>query len=67
MAKNNLDFLIVGQGIAGSLLAWHLLRLGASIIVIDDNHAGAASLVAAGIINPISGIRMVPSWEFNRF
>jgi len=67
MAKNNVDFLIVGQGIAGSLLAWHLLRLGASIIVIDDNHAGAASLVAAGIINPISGIRMVPSWEFNRF
>ena len=67
MARNNVDFLIVGQGIAGSLLAWHLLRLGASIIVIDDNHAGAASLVAAGIINPISGIRMVPSWEFNRF
>ncbi len=67
MARNNVDFLIVGQGIAGSLLAWQLLRLGASVIVIDDNHVGAASLVAAGIINPISGKRMVPSWEFNRF
>lgn len=65
--RNNVDFLIVGQGIAGSLLSWRLLRLGASVIVIDDNHAGAASLVAAGIINPISGKRMVPTWEFNRF
>jgi glycine/D-amino acid oxidase-like deaminating enzyme len=67
MVRSKVDFLIVGQGIAGTLLAWRLLRLGASVIVIDDNHTGAASLVAAGIINPITGKRMVPTWEFNRF
>lgn len=67
MFKNNVDFLIIGQGIAGSLLAWQLLQFGASVIVIDDNHTEAASLVAAGMINPISGKRMVPIKKFNHF
>lgn len=67
MLRKKVDFLIVGQGLAGSLLSWQLLRLGSSVIVIDDNHASAASLVAAGIINPITGKRLVPSWAFNRF
>lgn len=55
------DFLIVGQGLAGSLLAWELIQAGASVTVVDNGHRSAASWVAAGLINPITGMRMVKS------
>lgn len=57
------DFIIVGQGIAGSCLAFELLERGASVSVIDDDWRGAACLVAAGVINPITGQRLVKSWR----
>lgn len=59
---NKVDFMIVGQGLAGSLLAAELLAVGKTIRVFDANHQGAASAVAAGIINPITGRRLVKSW-----
>ncbi len=52
------DFLIIGQGLAGSLLAWTLMQRGCSVVVVDNNFINA-SLVAAGIVNPISGKRLV--------
>lgn len=55
------DFLIVGQGIAGSMLAWHLANAGKKICVIDNDESNA-SLAASGIINPITGKRFVKSW-----
>ncbi len=58
------DYLIVGQGIAGSLLALNLLERGRTVLVIDDGHKTAASKVAAGMINPITGRRMALSWRF---
>lgn len=51
------DYLIVGQGLAGTLLAFALLDEGASVCVLDDGHRSAASMVAAGLINPLAGIR----------
>ncbi len=59
---NEVDFLIVGQGLAGTLLAAELLAAGKSIGVIDADHQGAASAIAAGIVNPITGRRLVKSW-----
>lgn len=55
--------LIIGQGIAGTLLGWEFERAGISFAVADRGHAGAASMVAAGIINPITGQRLVKSWR----
>ena len=43
------DFLIVGQGLAGSFLAWNLLDRGKFISVVDDNHKECSSLAAAGM------------------
>jgi glycine oxidase len=57
------DFLIVGQGLAGTLLAWEFERAGISFAIVDSGHEQAASRVAAGIINPITGRRLVPSWR----
>lgn len=52
------DFLIVGQGLAGSLLAWECLCRHYKVIIVD-NGAESASKVAAGLINPVTGQRLV--------
>ncbi len=57
--------LIVGQGLAGTLLAWELERNGADFRMVDAGHDHAASRVAAGIINPITGQRLVKSWRID--
>lgn len=59
------NYIIVGQGLAGSLLAWFLQKEGKSVYLIDNQHHGAASAVAAGIVNPITGRRFVKSWRFD--
>lgn len=61
------DYMIVGQGIAGSLLAWELLERGFEVLVIDDGYKSSSSKVAAGLMNPITGMRLVKSWEANKF
>ena len=58
-----LDYIIVGQGIAGSCLAYELLQRGKKIVVIDDSWKDSACLVAAGVVNPITGKRLVKSWR----
>lgn len=52
-----LDYLILGQGLAGSLLAWRLLQRGQRVLVLDDGHRTSSSRVAAGLINPLAGMR----------
>lgn len=56
------NYLIIGQGISGTFLSWYLQKAGASSIVIDENKANTASKVAAGLINPVTGRRLVRSW-----
>ncbi len=53
---------IVGQGLAGTLLGHACERAGIAFDIVDAGHAGAASRVGAGIINPITGQRIVKSW-----
>lgn len=59
--------LIVGQGIAGTLLASALRKRGRQVHLVDGNLAGGSSIAAAGIINPITGKRFVKSWRFDEF
>ncbi|MGZ4959683.1 MAG: NAD(P)/FAD-dependent oxidoreductase [Methylomonas sp.] len=56
------DVLIVGQGLAGSLLAWELMQHQYRVFVVDDG-AENASQVAAGLINPVTGQRLVKSQD----
>ncbi|MDF2189399.1 FAD-dependent oxidoreductase [Paraflavitalea sp. CAU 1676] len=56
------DILIVGQGICGTFLSWYLEQAGISYLVIDQLQANTASKVAAGIINPVTGRRIVKTW-----
>ena len=50
-----MNILIIGQGIAGSCLAWELKRRGAEFTVADRPVAETASRVAAGLVNPLPG------------
>lgn len=54
--------LIVGQGIAGTLLSYQLLKRGIDHRVVCDNNPNTASKVAAGIYNPIVFKRITKSW-----
>ena len=56
------DFIIVGQGIAGTMLAWFLEKHGQSVVIIDHFNPSSSSQVAAGIIHPITGRRIVKTW-----
>jgi glycine/D-amino acid oxidase-like deaminating enzyme len=56
------EVIIVGQGLAGTWLSWWLFRAGIRFRVIDHRDPNGASLRAAGLINPVTGRRMVTTW-----
>lgn len=56
------DYLIIGQGICGTMFSWFLHKEGKTFMVLDDANEKAASKVAAGIINPVTGRRYVTTW-----
>ncbi|HXD92013.1 MAG TPA: FAD-dependent oxidoreductase [Bacteroidia bacterium] len=57
-----IDFIIVGQGLAGSILALELLKQNKTVLVIDNADMSQCSRVAAGIYNPIVFKRLTQSW-----
>ncbi|MFM2266844.1 MAG: hypothetical protein RL757_285 [Bacteroidota bacterium] len=62
------DFIIVGQGLAGSILAFELMERGKTVQFFDQNGSdtgGGASRIAAGIINPVTGWRIVKTWKID--
>ena len=56
------DYLIIGQGICGSFLSYYLDKNNSSFLVIDDGNKNTSSKVASGVINPITGRRLVRTW-----
>ena len=56
------EFLIIGQGLSGTWLSYYLQKEKRSFLVIDNNKSVTASRVAAGIINPVTGRRIVKTW-----
>jgi glycine oxidase len=56
------NYIIVGQGLAGTILAQTLLQEGKSVIVIDELGFSNASRIAAGLYNPVVFKRLVKSW-----
>jgi glycine oxidase len=58
------DYIIVGQGIGGTLLSYFLIKNGQKVLVIDNGYLTSSSKIAAGIVNPITGRRYVKSWMF---
>ena len=65
--RRTYDCLVIGQGLAGTTLAWQLLWRGARVLVIDREDVHSASRVAAGLMTPVTGQRLVPSWRLADF
>jgi glycine/D-amino acid oxidase-like deaminating enzyme len=61
------DFLIIGQGIAGTLLSHELIGLGKRVIVIDNLKKNKSSLVAGAVLNPMAGKHWSPSPQAHTF
>ena len=57
------DFIIVGQGIAGTTIAHSIEKKGASYIIVDNYSNKSSSFAAAGVFHPFSFKRLVLSWH----
>lgn len=62
MNNSNKHFLIIGQGISGSILADRFMKANQKVHILDRATSSSPSKIAAGIINPITGRRFVLSW-----
>ncbi len=65
---NDGDFrwVIIGQGLAGTCLAWTLWERGANFVIVDRG-TGGSSRMAAGMVNPVTGKNFEPSWRIADF
>jgi glycine/D-amino acid oxidase-like deaminating enzyme len=55
-------YLIVGQGLVGTWMSYHLDAAGLDYKVINDPGIQSATSVASGVINPVTGRRIVQTW-----
>ena len=55
------DTLVIGQGLAGTLVSWELMQRGENIAVIDEGLPVTSSKIAAGMFNPINTKRFTVS------
>ncbi|WP_303918417.1 FAD-binding oxidoreductase [Draconibacterium sediminis] len=56
------EVLIVGQGLAGTLLAFELHVAGVDVCIVNNPQKSTATRVAAGMVNPLVFKRMTKSW-----
>ena len=65
MHNTHYDIIIVGQGISGTVLSSALMEQHQKVLVIDDGNKKAASKIASGVINPVTGRRIVKTWQID--
>lgn len=63
MLKTRIDYIIVGQGIAGSSFAMQLMKRNLNFVVYDVPENNNSSSVAGGLFNPITGKNWVKTWK----
>ncbi|MCT4664094.1 MAG: FAD-binding oxidoreductase [Flavobacteriales bacterium] len=57
------DCLIIGQGVAGTLLALELIKRNKKVLVIDQPRLSVSSSVAPGMYNPLVLKRYTLAWK----
>ena len=65
MHHTHYDIIIVGQGISGTVLSSTLMEQHQKVLLIDDGNKKAASKIASGVINPVTGRRIVKTWQID--
>ncbi len=61
-----MKILIIGQGLAGSILSFKLLQKGYTVTVADDTTQQKSSMVAGGMVNPVVFRRLTKSWMIDQ-
>lgn len=56
------DYFIIGQGLAGTMLAFEMLENNVSFKILTSVEKSKASNVAAGMVNPLVFKRLTKSW-----
>jgi len=59
-------FLIIGQGLAGTALAWRLHERGHRFLIVDRDEELTSSKVAAGLVTPVTGMRLNLNWRYDQ-
>lgn len=57
------DYLIVGQGLVGTVLAHTLESNDLSFMIVDGDYPETSSKVAAGLMSAVTGKRIVKTWK----
>lgn len=57
------DFVIVGHGLAGAVLAHRLIERGHSVAVLDAGLEFSASSISVGLVNPLIGPKLNPPFK----
>ncbi|NQX91062.1 MAG: FAD-binding oxidoreductase [Flavobacteriales bacterium] len=66
MLSKQSKVLVVGQGLAGTLISFLLKEAGIDVHVISSESAPVASSVAAGMWNPVAFRRVIPTWNASK-
>lgn len=62
----SIDYIIVGQGLAGAAVALQLISRGRKVMVFDRPEENSSSAIAAGLYNPVTGRKMGKTWLADR-
>jgi len=57
----------VGQGVSGTFLSYYLRKANKTVLVLDKPISNTASRIASGVINPVTGRRIVKTWMIDEF
>jgi glycine/D-amino acid oxidase-like deaminating enzyme len=60
--NTNKPYLIVGQGVAGTVLAHHFLQAGIPFQIWDSPQHFNSSYAAGGVFNPVTGRKLEKTW-----
>ncbi len=62
LPNEKVSYLIIGQGLVGTWMSYYLSQQSIPFKIINDAATPSASSVASGVINPVTGRRIVQTW-----
>jgi len=60
--QEKVKYLIVGQGLVGTWMGYYLQKKNLSFKIINKSTIASATKVASGVMNPVTGRRIVQTW-----
>lgn len=60
--QTKVKYLIIGQGIVGTWMSYYLDKANFNYRIVNDESMPSASSVASGVMNPVTGRRIVQTW-----